>query len=304
MSKYGCARFEILTRCSLDDPDFPSHKANHRHYLTHRSKFKEVVQIQDEMVRKKIHYTYRLQYLKDVVLARILDDPTFSVLNSLIFYNQVEIVQHLQANVDFISELFLVFGPGERNPQRKKDGVLFIQQCCAIAKNIQAPARTQLYSHFIQNDVLKVITLALKHQDPSVRIAGTDVLVALIDHDPAMMRSLIFKQINDEEVPLTDTLVELLLREVDFGVKAQVADTLKVLLDPATSNSTVEAIAKASTETTVRVRPNSQTNPQAELFIQHFYEQSAKKLFGPLKELEFRPSSKLSCCPSTCANPG
>jgi protein phosphatase-4 regulatory subunit 3 len=67
------------------DPDFPSHKANHRHWLGKEGRYKEVVRIDDELVRKKIHHTYRLQYLKDVVLARILDDPTFSVLNSLNF---------------------------------------------------------------------------------------------------------------------------------------------------------------------------------------------------------------------------
>lgn len=227
-----------------------------------------------------------------MVLARILDDPTFSVLNSLIFYNQVDIVQHLQANADFIKELFLVFEPEEQNPKRKKDGVLFIQQCCAISKNIQASARAQLYNHFIQNDVFKVITFALGHQDPSVRIAGTDVLVALIDHDPGLMRSLIFKQISDKVVPLTETLIELLLSEVDFGVKAQMADAIKVLLDPASNNSTVEAFAKASTEMVTRARGTTPGNPQTENFIQHFYEESAKKLFQPLADLERRGSGE------------
>jgi len=74
------------------DPDFPSHKANHRQWLNSQGRYKEVVKIEDEQIRRKIHQTYRLQYLKDVVLARILDDPTFSVLNSLIFFNQVDIV--------------------------------------------------------------------------------------------------------------------------------------------------------------------------------------------------------------------
>src|SRR5205807_10515982 len=32
----------------------------------------------------KIHETFRLQYLKDVVFARVFDDPTSSILSSLI----------------------------------------------------------------------------------------------------------------------------------------------------------------------------------------------------------------------------
>jgi protein phosphatase-4 regulatory subunit 3 len=65
------------------DPDFPLHKANHRQYLSDESKFKEVVKIEEQAIKRKIHYTYRLQYLKDVVLARILDDPTKSILFSI-----------------------------------------------------------------------------------------------------------------------------------------------------------------------------------------------------------------------------
>ena len=66
-----------------------------------------MVRIKDANIRRRIHQTYRLQYMKDVVLARILDDPTFSVLNSMIFFNQVEIVGHIQVNSEFLRDLVL-----------------------------------------------------------------------------------------------------------------------------------------------------------------------------------------------------
>ncbi|KAI9832190.1 MAG: hypothetical protein M1819_004542 [Sarea resinae] len=272
------------------DPDFPSHKANHRHYLSDESKFKEVVRIEDPIIKRKIHHTYRLQYLKDVVLARILDDPTFSVLNSLIFFNQVDIVQHLQGNAAFLKELFGIFGPEEPDQDRKRNAVHFIQQCCAIAKNLQAPARAQLYQHFIQGGLFPVINFALRHQDASVRIAGTDVLVAMIDHDPSMVRAHILSAINEKTTPLTHTLIDLLLIEVDLGVKAQIADAIKVLLDPQCI-SPVEGLGRASSEFLSKVRGNAQANPQTESFIQNFYDESAKKLFLPLKNLEHREQS-------------
>ncbi|KAI9676158.1 MAG: Platinum sensitivity protein [Caeruleum heppii] len=276
------------------DPDFPSHKANHRHYLSDESKYKEVVRIEDPNVRKKIHHTYRLQYLKDVVLARILDDPTFSVLNSLIFFNQVDIVQHLQGNAAFLKELFGLFSPQETDQTRKKNAVHFIQQCCAIAKNLQAPARSQLYSNFISNGLFQVINYALRHHDAAVRIAGTDVLVAMIDHDPTMMRSLILKQMTEKSILLTDTLIELLLVEVDLGVKAQIADAIKVLLDPQSSNAAqMEGLGKASSDFLSSRGPSARgNNPQTEFFVQNFYDDSAKKLFRPLKELQSRPSMR------------
>lgn len=270
-------------------------KANHRRYLRNGSRYKEVVPISDPAVRVKIHSTWRLQYLKDVVLARILDDPTFSVLNSLIFFNQVEIVSHLQANTAFLEELFDIIDSPGVDVRRKKDAVGFIQQCCAIAKNLQAPARASLYNNFIQNGLLAVITFALLNKDASVRIAGTDILVAMIDHDAAMVRSYIFKAMAEKKTPLTDTLIELLLVEVDLGVKAQASDAIKILLEqpPILPTPTPEAL-KANAELLEKLRVSTSVNAQTESFIQHFFDGSANKLFQPLKDLERRKSCTYS----------
>lgn len=269
-------------------PDFPSHKANHRQYLSDKTRFKEVVKIEAPLIRKKIHYTYRLQYLKDVVLARILDDPTFSVLNSLIFFHQVDIVQHVQGNVAFLKELFSIFNPIEPDQQRKKDAVIFIQQCCTIAKGLQANTRQQLYQNFIGSGLLGVIIFALKHGDASVRVAGTEILMALIDHDPLAMRGNIFKAVADHQQPLTDILIELLLVEEDQGVKTQMADAIKILLDPTANAQSIDAIVtRANGDFLAKVRSS-----QPDTFILEFYNESAKKLFRPLKDLELKDSSR------------
>ncbi|KAF1935343.1 DUF625-domain-containing protein [Clathrospora elynae] len=272
------------------DPDFPLHKANHRQYLADESKFKEVVRIEDEGIKMKIHYTYRLQYLKDVVLARILDDPTFGVLNSLIFFHQVDIVQHLQANGPFLKDLFAIFGHKEQSLLRKKDAVLFIQQCCAIAKSLQVNGRAQLYQNFINHGLLEVIQFALKHPDASVRVAGTDILVSLIDHDALMVRGYIFRAIQEKSKPLTDTLIELLLIEVDLGVKAQMADAIKILLDPNANSASIEALGRTNSDLHAKMRGSLPSMSQTDSFIQNFYDESARKLFQPLKDLEGRQS--------------
>lgn len=264
------------------------YKANHREYLSDSSRFKEVVRIEDQVVRQKIHCTYRLQYLKDVVLARILDDPTFSVLNSLIFFNQVDIVQHIQCNGTFLKELFGIFSPQEQDHQRKKDAVIFIQQCCAIAKGIQPGARNGLFQNFIHAGLFRVINYALGHPDAAVRVAGTDVLVALIDHDAVMMRGHIFKALSEKTKPITDTLIELLLVETDLGVKAQMADAIKILLDPHANSQTMESMQVRGAGGDYMAKMRNPLIPSADTFVQSFYDESAKKLFKPLKDLEGR----------------
>lgn len=275
------------------DPDFPQHKANHRQWLNNQGRYKEVVRIEDDQIRRKIHQTYRLQYLKDVVLARILDDPTFSVLNSLIFFNQVDIVQHLQSNGSFLNDLFGIFVDPTEEQLRKKEAVLFIQQCCAIAKNLQPPARQTLYNNFLAHGLLQVINFGLRNFDVSVRVGATDILVSMIDHDPQMIRQTIYRQIHEKQSPLTDTLIDLLIVEVDLGIKSQVSDALKVLLDPNPPAQPPESLMKANPEFQGR-RPQPQVDPNQELFLQYFYDHSAVKLFRPLLELEGRTEMKFS----------
>ncbi|KAI0117191.1 DUF625-domain-containing protein [Daldinia grandis] len=277
------------------DPDFPSHKANHRQWLEGEGRFKEVVQIEDIQILKKIHQTYRLQYLKDVVLARILDDNTFSVLNSLIFFNQVDIVQHLQSNAAFLAELFNIFKSPQTDPRRKKEAVLFIQQCCAIAKNLQPPARQTLYNNFLANGLLQVINFGLRHGDVAVRVGATDILVSMIDHDPQMIRAMIYRQLQEKQPPLTDSLIDLLLVEVDLGVKSQISDALKVLLDqgpPVQQETFTKANGEYGVRAASRIPPSA--DPQQDNFLNTFYERSASRLFQPLINLEGRTKMEFS----------
>ena len=273
------------------DPDFPTHKANHRHYLSDTSRYKEVVEIKDQNIKKKIRQTWRLQYLKDVVLARILDDPTFGVLNSLIFFNQVDIVQHLQNNTPFLKELFAIFHIDSEDSQRREQAVHFLQQCAAIAKTLQMQSRASLLNNFISHGLFAVITFAVKHPNPSMRTTGIDILVALLDHDPNMMRGYMLKAVHDKKTPLTDTLIELLHAETDLGVKNQLADAIKILLDPQPP-STEPMGNRASSEYMTKLSRPQLTPTQAanEQFAQENFDRSCRKLFKPLKDLENQDS--------------
>ncbi|KAK3339382.1 component of IIS longevity pathway SMK-1-domain-containing protein [Neurospora tetraspora] len=267
------------------DPDFPKHKANHRQWLSNQTRFKEVVKIEDDTIRRKIQQTFRLLYLKDVVLARILDDPTFSVLNSLIFFNQVDIINHIQTNGGFLNDLFSIFADPSAQHLRKKQAVTFLHDCCAIAKNLQPPARQNLYTNFLGHGLIRVINFGLCDHDVTVRVHATDILVAMIDHDPQMVRHTIYRQLQERQKPLTDVIIDLLLVEVDLGVKSQMQDALRILLDVAPIMPP-DAREYPPNQQGQRVRQLHSTDPQQELLIQHFYETSAARLFKPLLELE------------------
>lgn len=47
----------------------------------------QAIPIKDPLALSKIHQTYRIGYLKDVVLPRVLDESTLASLNSMIHSN-------------------------------------------------------------------------------------------------------------------------------------------------------------------------------------------------------------------------
>jgi protein phosphatase-4 regulatory subunit 3 len=122
----------------------------------------------------------------------------------------------------------------------------------------------------------------------------------MIDHDPQMIRQTIYRQLSENQTPLTDSLIDLLLVEVDLGVKSQISDALKVLLDPGHVQPQ-EAFAKTAGEyaAAARARPQPTIDPQQEVFLSRFYEgqsghSSALRLFQPLLDLEGRTDMDFS----------
>jgi protein phosphatase-4 regulatory subunit 3 len=89
----------------LDDPEYSVLPRKHRDFVGDWSRFKKVVDFRDEQLERKIHQTFRAQYLKDVAMARIVEDSHFSVLSSIIIFNQVEILNQLGRNQELLGEM-------------------------------------------------------------------------------------------------------------------------------------------------------------------------------------------------------
>eukprot|EP01133_Synstelium_polycarpum_P007783 gene7783-9132_t len=91
------------------DPEISNqNRIKHRDFLRHHVIFKQVVKFSTDALITTIHQTFRVQYLKDVVLPRVLDDLTFSTLNSIIYFNNAEIVGQIQRDTDFLQSMYVI----------------------------------------------------------------------------------------------------------------------------------------------------------------------------------------------------
>lgn len=177
---------------------------------------------------QKIHHTYRLLYLKDVILGRALDDSTFNVLNSCIIFNQMEIITHIQQDERFLADLVALFikpddkertnkeltastseggsastvgepsrsstGPSTDKEGRRKEVIALLQQLCVMGKNVQLPARIALFRTLVERGALYPVQWALTRSDKHLLYMAGEILAVLIDHAVSSVRIHILHQ--------------------------------------------------------------------------------------------------------------
>ncbi|EHS64722.1 uncharacterized protein PGTG_22418 [Puccinia graminis f. sp. tritici CRL 75-36-700-3] len=318
----------LIAASILDyDPEFGNQKASYHADLSDPTRFKEVVPIRDEQIKSKIHLTYRLQYFKDIILARIMDDSTFSIINSMLFFNQVEIVQYLHSSDHFMRDLFGIFDMGTDPPpasssspiigpplppsMRKIDTIMFLQQLCSMAKHLQAPSRISFFRSLAERGILKVIEFGLskenltnRNTDPSAEEEGStappktdevreeeamiksvvcEILMTIIDYDPSSVRGYCLKQRQEGTKTLAESLIELLISEADLGLKVQLTDALRTLLDMGGTGLGNPSTNMALADSNGLLKRDE--DPDNERFLQFFYDHCVHVLARPFLQL-------------------
>ncbi len=83
--------------CLEHDPNKPE-PTRHREYITTRSNFKEIISFENSDLVNKIHQTYKVQYIQDVILPApsVFEENSLTSLASYIFLNKVEISNLIQ----------------------------------------------------------------------------------------------------------------------------------------------------------------------------------------------------------------
>ncbi|GAA5898668.1 hypothetical protein JCM5296_005955 [Sporobolomyces johnsonii] len=383
------------------DPDFPTMRASYRAHLSSPTSFVELVPIRSPSLLAKIHQTHRLHYLKDVVLARILEDSTFSMLNSAIYFNEVDIVNEVVGERELVGEVFAILdedeegqkggadasgkgkerelgpkrtigpdlpeallrersngapvakkrrlsvegtemdvdptpapralssaAPAPADPsaaasslsQRKHHAISFLSQLSQMAKNLQLPLRTSFYRTLVERGLLSALEKALHYAnrvgDAALRAQVMGVWMGVVDLDARDVRGYCLRQgrerekreeeererdaegtedesRNEEDKTMLGGLVETFKAEEDLGIKTQLAEALRVLVDAAGEGGPLEAPP----------RMQRQEDPDAEKFLQYFYDHSILSLLQPLMDLPERKESDppLDLPPSTTA---
>ncbi|XVF38832.1 hypothetical protein REPUB_Repub20aG0136200 [Reevesia pubescens] len=209
------------------DPDVPQVQ-HYRNFLKEHVVLKEAVPIKNPMVLSKIHQTYRVGYLKDVVLARVLDEATVASLNSIIHSNNAVVISLLKDDSTFIQELFARLRSPTTSAESKKNLVYFLHEFCSLSKSLQMVQQLQLFRDLTNEGIFDIITDALQNQDKKLVLTGTDILILFLNQDPNLLRSYVVRQ---EGIPLLGLVVKGMITDFGDDMHCQFLEILRSLLD-------------------------------------------------------------------------
>ncbi|EGV60890.1 DUF625-domain-containing protein, partial [Yamadazyma tenuis ATCC 10573] len=256
------------------DAEFPNQKSCHRQFLKEKANFKMVINLpveNDELglniFKKDFYYTF----LKDVILARFIDDQTYNLLNALIHLNQIALLDFLrdsEKNNHFLEKLFDFYkGTGDEvDITLQRNGVKLLHQYVLLTKNFASNQRTMFFSELISHGLIDMIKFSLNDDDSPIKALGTELIVSIIEQDVSLVNSINDGESIDNSEPPMDyastieakqpdqskdesnqekdiglklsddmtlmtLLTQLLLNEKNFGLKTQAFEALKVLLD-------------------------------------------------------------------------
>ncbi|KAF6156957.1 hypothetical protein GIB67_039718 [Kingdonia uniflora] len=209
------------------DPEV-SDVQNHRAFLKDHVVFKEAIPIKDPNVLSKIHQTYRVGYIKDVILPRVLDESTVSSLNSIIHGNNAVVVSSLKEDNTFIKEMFASLRSSSILEESKKNLVYFLHEFCCLSKSLQMVHQLRLFRDLANEGIFDIIADALETQDKKVILTGTDILILFMNQDPSLLRTYVTRK---EGNNLLGLLVKGMITDFGDEMHCQFLEILRILLD-------------------------------------------------------------------------
>ncbi|MBA0780407.1 hypothetical protein Gotri_004507 [Gossypium trilobum] len=216
---------------SLEYDPFVPQVQQYRKFLKEQAVFKEVIPFKNPVVLSKIHQTYRVGYLKDVVLARVLDDATVASLNSIIHSNNAIVISLLKDDSTFIQELFARLRSPTTSAESKKNLVYFLHEFCSLSKSLQMGQQLPIFRDLMNEGIVDIITDALQSEDKKIVLMGTDILILFLNQDPNLLRSYVVRQ---EENLLLGLLVKGMITDFGEDMHCQFLEILRSLLDSVT----------------------------------------------------------------------
>ncbi|KAJ4455077.1 putative Suppressor of Mek1 [Paratrimastix pyriformis] len=205
-------------------------RVEHRKFLTETATFREIIPVNSPHILSLIHQNYRIAYIKDTVLPRVLDEATFGRLNAMLLYNNATILSFLLKDGVFLQELFKrLHGPDHEQFEAQKPELLkLLLELCQLTKGVHPRLAESFFQVLANNNLYETMGLCLIDVNTAIRMSSTEILLTNLAYDATIMRKMLIDQ---EDAALFSLLATRVVMEPDMGIQAQLVDIVRILVD-------------------------------------------------------------------------
>ncbi|KAG0274350.1 Platinum sensitivity protein [Linnemannia exigua] len=280
------------------EPDLLDEKSHYRTIYTQRANFKQIVAFNDPQVEVLVHQVFRLQFLRDVVLFRHMEEVSRTLLETILNRKTTRIVQKLLGDRQFLLDIFDIVEDVSQPVERRQDVVLFMHQFCTMAKKTNGAIYRRLGAFGLFN----LLELAFAAENDRVKLAGVEILLMAMEGNSSLVRSHIVEQVKfKSDRGFFDAVISSFLVENDPNIMPQLAEVIRGLVDIDPESSDENSLGFLSGGL-MSVESSSRLDPDAEQFLELFYTQYCSTLVAPILQL-MRTSTTLDRTTSArCAN--
>lgn len=251
----GCLEFESQS------------EHGHREYLQSLAKSHPVIPTTKTELFSKIHQTYCVQYIQDVILPTppLFEERLLSTLSSFIYSKKVEIVILILEDEIFLAELFKELRNEKTAEDRRKELILFLKEFCRFSETLQCKTRTSFYQTMAKLGFWESLEVSLQSSTKETKEASVDILVMTVDFSPNLVRDYMMQNLKrtNKDGPLMNIIIGEMICDTCPGASVQLMDVIRNLLDP------------------VNISQNVKCSENMD-FLNHFYKYYMSFLITPL----------------------
>ena len=228
--------------------DFETMKSvPHRKYFKDIVKFKNLLNIDDQNILKKINQNLRLTYLRDTALSRLIDDNAVKTINLIIQLNNNDLIQFFLNDNKYFGILFKQMENEDLNS--KKESCLFLLELIECSKDVPQ-SRVIFNENLFDQGILSIISKILddnKKDDSNnkaivdikefIKITSIEIFINILSSIPNTILEYLKKEDNHK---LLKQLTNIMIYSDNFGIKYEISQIYKTLIETEFKGQTMD----------------------------------------------------------------
>eukprot|EP01059_Diplonema_ambulator_P033063 TRINITY_DN6766_c0_g2_i1.p1 TRINITY_DN6766_c0_g2~~TRINITY_DN6766_c0_g2_i1.p1 ORF type:complete len:835 (+),score=182.42 TRINITY_DN6766_c0_g2_i1:53-2557(+) len=222
-----------LIGCFEYIPARPGKKIEHRKLLD-SIRFRNPLEV-SEGLAEKIQQIYMVQYLKETVVASVLDDSAYDSLNMYLLVNRNDVLRTIACDDEHMNSLFSALLSTETSVEGKEGLILFLQDMVSSSKSLPPQHKLDFFDYLRRCGIFTVLATTIPSPSLKTRTAAADILWQISNLDVNHIRDHSLQPPEKEKgCPLLRVLFSQLILEDVEGLQQQWQDIIRLIMETQT----------------------------------------------------------------------